>query len=140
MTARVGPVVCLGLSRCGCARKSHKDCERQNGDSHCGVRRSSRLDELRLASKHRARLLRDRLFVELSWAALRQSRQQLACCLFATQSVWRRLEGVEFATLQWVAWFHKGRLLEPIGHIPPGEYKAAYYRRQDTKAALATLT
>jgi transposase InsO family protein len=56
------------------------------------------------------------------------------------QGPWRSLEDVEFATLTWVAWFNHSRLLEPIGYVPPAEYEAAYYRRQDTPAALATLT
>jgi putative transposase len=65
--------------------------------------------------------------------------------LFKTEVIrrrgpWRSLEVVEFATLEWVAWFNTGRLLEPIGHVPPAEYETAYYRRQDTQAALATLT
>jgi putative transposase len=36
---------------------------------------------------------------------------------------WRSLEGVEFATLEWVDWFNNRRLLEPIGHMPPAEYE-----------------
>lgn len=28
---------------------------------------------------------------------------------------WRSFEAVEFATLDWVAWFNNRRLLEPIG-------------------------
>jgi len=43
---------------------------------------------------------------------------------------WRGLEDVEFATLEWVAWFNTRRLLEPIGHVPPAEFEEAYYRRQ----------
>ncbi len=43
---------------------------------------------------------------------------------------WRGLENVEFATLEWVAWFNNRRLLEPIGHVPPMEFEEAYYRRQ----------
>ncbi len=65
--------------------------------------------------------------------------------LFKTEVIrrrgpWRSLEDVEFATLEWVAWWNTGRLLEPIGYVPPAEYEAAYYRRQDTPAELATLT
>jgi transposase InsO family protein len=52
---------------------------------------------------------------------------------------WRHLEDVEFATLEWVAWFNTRRLLEPIGHVPPVEYEAAYYDRQETPAALGAL-
>jgi transposase InsO family protein len=40
---------------------------------------------------------------------------------------WRHLEGVEFATLEWVDWFNTRRLLEPIGYVPPAEYEAQYY-------------
>src|SRR3954454_20220781 len=40
---------------------------------------------------------------------------------------WRSFEAVEFATLRWVDWFNKRRLLEPIGNIPPAEAEAAYY-------------
>ena len=43
---------------------------------------------------------------------------------------WRHLEAVEYATLEWVDWFNHRRLLEPIGHIPPAELEAAYYRQQ----------
>ena len=40
---------------------------------------------------------------------------------------WRSLEAVEFATLEWVDWFHNPRLLELIGNIAPAEAEAAYY-------------
>lgn len=36
----------------------------------------------------------------------------------------RILEGVEFATLEWVEWFNRCRLLEPIGNIPPTDGQA----------------
>ena len=50
---------------------------------------------------------------------------------------WRHLEAVEFATLEWVDWFNNRRLLEPIGHVPPAEYEAQYYRRQDALVMMA---
>ena len=34
---------------------------------------------------------------------------------------------VELATLDWVDWFSKRRLLEPIGGVPPAESEAMYY-------------
>ncbi len=43
---------------------------------------------------------------------------------------WRGLEGVEFATLEWVEWFNNRRLLEPMGNIPPAEAEARYYATQ----------
>jgi putative transposase len=65
--------------------------------------------------------------------------------LFQTEVIrrrgpWRSLEDVEFATLDWVAWWNTRRLLEPIGYVPPAEYEATYFRRQAPTAALATLT
>ena len=47
---------------------------------------------------------------------------------------WRSLEEVEFATLEWVDWFNNQRLLEPIGDIPPAEFEAMYYERQQSPA------
>jgi transposase InsO family protein len=60
--------------------------------------------------------------------------------LFKTEVInhegpWRGLEHVEFATLEWVAWFNSQRLLEPIGYVPPAEYEEAYYRAQQAAAA-----
>jgi putative transposase len=54
--------------------------------------------------------------------------------LFKTEVIrrrgpWRRLEAVEFATLDWVDWFNHRRLLEPIGYVPPAEYEARYYEQ-----------
>ncbi len=65
--------------------------------------------------------------------------------LFKTEVIrrrgpWRSLEDVEFAALEWVAWFNTRRLLEPIGHVPPAEHEEAYYRRQPAPAELAALT
>jgi putative transposase len=53
---------------------------------------------------------------------------------------WRSVEDVEFATLEWVAWFNGSRLLEPIGYLPPAEFEEAYYRRQAAPVELAALT
>jgi len=55
--------------------------------------------------------------------------------LFKTEVIrrrgpWKRLEDVEFATLEWVDWFNHRRLLEPIGDVPPVEFEAAYRRQQ----------
>ena len=46
---------------------------------------------------------------------------------------WRSFE---FATLEWVAWFNRRRLLEPIGNIPPAEAEANYHA---TAAAMDNL-
>ena len=50
---------------------------------------------------------------------------------------WRSFEAVEFATLEWVAWFNTRRLLEPIGNIPPAEAEARYYEQRDTLSVAA---
>lgn len=65
--------------------------------------------------------------------------------LFKTEEIYRRgpwkgLEDVEFATLEWVAWYNKGRLLAPLGYVPPAELEQAYHDRQATPAELAVLT
>jgi transposase InsO family protein len=62
--------------------------------------------------------------------------------LFKTEVIrrrgpWRSLEAVEFATLDWVAWFNTQRLLEPIGNIPPAEAEARYYAQQEMTALAA---
>lgn len=50
---------------------------------------------------------------------------------------WRTLEAVEYATLEWVDWFNNRRLLEPIGHVPPAEAEAAYYRELEEPTPIA---
>ena len=55
--------------------------------------------------------------------------------LFKTELIrkrgpWKTLEDVEFGTLEWVDWFNNRRLLEPIGHVPPGEFEEMFYREQ----------
>jgi putative transposase len=44
---------------------------------------------------------------------------------------WKGLDQVEYATLEWVDWFNHRRLLEPIGHVPPAEFEAAFQREED---------
>jgi putative transposase len=51
--------------------------------------------------------------------------------LIGRRGPWKGLDQVEYATLEWVDWFNHRRLLEPIGHIPPAEFEAAYHRRED---------
>ena len=44
-----------------------------------------------------------------------------------TRGPWKTLDGVEYATLEWVDWFNHRRLLAPIGNVPPAEYEKMYY-------------
>ena len=62
--------------------------------------------------------------------------------LFKTEVIrrrgpWRSLAAVEYATLEWVAWFNSHRLLEPIGNVPPAEAEARYYAAADAPALAA---
>jgi putative transposase len=52
---------------------------------------------------------------------------------------WRGFDDVEYATLEWVAWFNTQRLLEPLGYLPPAEYEEQYHRSQPTPSTLAAL-
>jgi len=44
---------------------------------------------------------------------------------------WKSIEALELETLNWVTWFNRSRLLEPIGNIPPAEFEALYERSQE---------
>ena len=65
--------------------------------------------------------------------------------LFKTEEIhrrgpWKGLEDVEFATLEWVAWYNGSRLLEPLGYVPPAEFEQAYHDRQAAPVRMAVLT
>ena len=49
--------------------------------------------------------------------------------LIHRRALWKTMEAVELATLEWVSWFNHHRLLEPIGYIPPAEAEANYYQQ-----------
>ena len=53
------------------------------------------------------------------------------------RGLWRHLEAVEFATLDWVDWFNHRRLLEGIGYVPPAELEQAYYQQYRESAMVA---
>ncbi len=64
--------------------------------------------------------------------------------LFKTEVIyqagpWRGLEDVEFATLEWVAWFNTCRLLEPLGYLPPVAYEAQFAQLETAPATAGTL-
>lgn len=50
------------------------------------------------------------------------------------RGLWRSLEDVELATLEWVWCFNYHRLHGPIGHVPPVEYEETHYRAQEAPA------
>ena len=45
---------------------------------------------------------------------------------------WKGLEDIELATLDWVGWFNKRRLLSSIGDRPPAEFEDLYYHQQES--------
>jgi transposase InsO family protein len=55
--------------------------------------------------------------------------------LFKTEVIhrrgpWKGFDDVEYATLEWVAWFNQQRILEPLGYVPPAEFEEQFYRQQ----------
>jgi putative transposase len=65
--------------------------------------------------------------------------------LFKTEEIhrrgpWKGIEDVEFATLEWVAWYNGKRRLEPLGYVPPVEFEWAYHDRQAAPVGMAVLT
>jgi transposase InsO family protein len=64
--------------------------------------------------------------------------------LFKTEVIrhagpWRSLDDVEYATLEWVAWFNTCRLLEPLGYLPPAEYEMQFAQLGTTPALAGAL-
>ena len=51
--------------------------------------------------------------------------------LIRRRGPWKGIDDVEYATLEWVDWFNHRRLLEPIGHVPPAEFEAAFRREEN---------
>ncbi len=49
------------------------------------------------------------------------------CLVSRRRGPWKGIDDVEYATLEWVDWFNHRWLREPIGHVPPAEFEAAYY-------------
>lgn len=45
---------------------------------------------------------------------------------------WPDRKAVELATANWVKWFNDKRLMGPIGHVPPAQAEAQYYRDNQT--------
>jgi putative transposase len=54
--------------------------------------------------------------------------------LIKARGLWRTVEQVEIATLEYVDWFNHRRLFEICGDIPPTELEAAHYRQQTALA------
>ena len=48
------------------------------------------------------------------------------------------MEAVELATLEWVDWFNKRRILGSVGNVPPIEAEHSYYEKAKENAASAS--
>ena len=48
---------------------------------------------------------------------------------------WKGLEEVEYATLEWVAWYNTQRLMGPLGYVAPAEYEEQFHRAQASASA-----
>lgn len=55
--------------------------------------------------------------------------------LIRQQGPWRNLDHVEYATLDWIAWFNTQRLLAPLGYLPPADFEAQHYAAVASQAA-----
>jgi transposase InsO family protein len=65
--------------------------------------------------------------------------------LFKTEVIrrcgpWRNADEVEIAVLEWVDWFNRRRILEPLGYRTPVEFEAMYHQHQAAPAEVAGLT
>jgi putative transposase len=64
--------------------------------------------------------------------------------LFKTEVIhrrgpWKSFDDVEFATLEWVAWFNTQRIMEPLGYVSPAEFEEQFYRTQAAPAERLAL-
>jgi len=57
--------------------------------------------------------------------------------LIHRQGPWKTVEQVELATARWVAWWNRERLHGACGDVPPAEFEAAYWARQEAPIAVA---
>jgi putative transposase len=57
--------------------------------------------------------------------------------LIHRQGPWRAIEQVELATARWVGWWNRDRIHSACGDVPPAEFEAAYWHRQEAPIAVA---
>jgi len=65
--------------------------------------------------------------------------------LFKTEVIhrrgpWKGFDDVEYATLEWVAWFNQQRLLQPLGYVPPAVFEEQFARAQAAQTVAVALT
>lgn len=74
---------------------------------------------------------RQRLASSLQWAAKNSYKAEL----IHRRAPSKATEAVEFATLEWVAWFNHNRFLEPKGYSSLADAEANYYRQLASQTA-----
>ena len=60
--------------------------------------------------------------------------------LIHRRAPWKTKQSVEVANLEWVAWYNRYRLMEPLGCIPPAEAEASCNKQLRTAVAEPVLT
>jgi len=78
------------------------------------------------------------LYVSRAGDAYDHALAELIIGLYKATVIYRRgpwcgFDDVEYATLEWVAWFNTQRLLAPPGDVSPAEFEAQHYRTQATR-------
>jgi putative transposase len=58
--------------------------------------------------------------------------------LIRRRGLWRGLDHVELATLEWVDWFNNRRLHSACSDVPPVEYEQQHYRQIAAPETLET--
>lgn len=51
------------------------------------------------------------------------------------KGLWRGIDELEIAVVEWVDWYNQRRLHSELGYLPPVEYEAAYWARHATSSA-----
>lgn len=60
--------------------------------------------------------------------------------LIRRKGPWRNMEQVEFATLNWVDWFNKKRIMKRLNYMSPDEYEKLYIKEIKQQKNEAVLT